>query len=121
MAQGKLTGRRILVAEDEYYLADDLRRALEKEGAAILGPFPTVGRALSAVDTETIDCAVLDLNLQGELSFGLWERLAERGVPALGVSGYDRSSLPAKFAEIPLFEKPVDMRKLIDAITTRLP
>ena len=62
-----LTGRRLLVVEDEFYLAEDLARDLAARGAVVIGPVPSVDDALDLVeDTEHIDGAVLDLNLQGE-------------------------------------------------------
>ena len=35
-----LTGRRILVVEDEYFIADDIARALTSLGAEVVGPAP---------------------------------------------------------------------------------
>lgn len=119
MPSGQLTDRRILLVEDEYYLADDLRRVLEKEGARIVGPFASLDPASAAARTAELDCAVLDLNLQGELSFALYEELAARGVPLVVISGYDRSSLPSEFAEITLLSKPVDTSRLIECVVEK--
>ncbi len=39
-------GSRILVVEDEYFLAEDPREALDRQGGEVLGPVPTVSEAL---------------------------------------------------------------------------
>lgn len=119
MPSGTLIDRRILLVEDEYYLADDLRRVLEKEGAMIVGPFASVTSASVAARASELDCAVLDLNLQGELSFRLYEELAARGVPVVVISGYDRHSLPSQFAEITLLAKPVDTSRLVQCVVEK--
>ena len=41
---GPLTGRRVLVIEDEYFLADDIVQALTALGARVVGPYE-IGRA----------------------------------------------------------------------------
>jgi len=60
-----LAGKTVLVVEDEYYIADDLRRTLNDAGADIVGPFATVAKAHQALDEGNFDCAVIDLNLHG--------------------------------------------------------
>jgi hypothetical protein len=40
----------ILVVEDEYFLADDIARALTGAGASVLGPVPTAEEAVDLVD-----------------------------------------------------------------------
>jgi CheY-like chemotaxis protein len=64
-----LAGRRILVVEDEYFLADDIHHALAQLGAEVVGPVPTLRGALEVLaDESRIDAAVLDINLRNERS-----------------------------------------------------
>lgn len=111
-----LADQRILVVEDEYYLADDLRRLLEKEGAHVVGPFATVRQAADAVQGADLDCAILDVNLQGEFSMPLCSELEKRSVPMIFVTGYDHGGLPEQFRAAPHFTKPVDTRALLKCI-----
>ena len=46
--EASLEGRRVLVVEDEFFLADDLVRALKRHGAEVVGPVPSLDRALAA-------------------------------------------------------------------------
>jgi hypothetical protein len=47
-----LEGRRILVAEDEYLIADDPSQVLRQAGVEVIGPFGSVAAALDAVEQE---------------------------------------------------------------------
>ena len=60
IGQSALVGRRILIVEDEYFLADDLRQILSDQRAEVLGPVATIANVLSVIsNTGPIDCAVL--------------------------------------------------------------
>lgn len=106
--RNQLDGLNILVAEDEYMLADDLARALADAGARVLGPTGHMGSAtIMAANEPKIDLAVLDINLRGDMVFPLADRLRERGVPLLFATGYDAAIIPERFRSVPRFEKPV--------------
>lgn len=107
MADPDLTDTRILIVEDEYFLADDLSQALSDAGAHVLGPIPNVDDARSFIAGEArIDAAILDINLHGEMVFPIADVLAERGVPFAFTTGYDQSAVPERFAQVPRIEKP---------------
>ena len=89
-----LSDRRVLVVEDEFMLADDLCRNLEKAGAIVVGPAPSVDLALELVGTDgTIDAALLDVSLRGEMAYSVAEALVVRSVPFIFISGFDDSIL----------------------------
>jgi CheY-like chemotaxis protein len=102
-----LAHRRVLVVEDEYFIADDMAHSLEKLGAEVVGPVPTRDRALAVLSSgERIDAAVLDINLREESVFPVAEILRQLGVPFVFATGYDESSIPAAYREVPRWEKP---------------
>lgn len=108
-----LHGRRILVVEDEYLLADDLRQTLESLGIEVVGPVATVAQALELLESEQApDGAMLDVNLQGDAVFPVLDLLRERAVPFVLTTGYDGWALPAAYADAPRCVKPLDMRRL---------
>lgn len=112
-----LAGRHLMVVEDEYFLADDLASKFRAEGALIVGPVASVDDALGLLNgDERIDCAVLDINLQGEQVFPIADLLAERAVPFVFTTGYDASAIPERFAAISRCEKPVDAAKVVKAL-----
>lgn len=111
-----LEARRVLVVEDEFYLARDLAETLKAQGAAIMGPFPRRDAALAALAGETPDCAVIDVNLGGGADFGLADELQARGVPFLFFTGYDPEVIPERFSGVRRMEKPVDSLRLASAV-----
>ena len=63
---GSLSGRSVLVVEDEFFQAKDLAQALANAGARLVGPFPSLKTAMEALEEEpSVDVAVLDINLRG--------------------------------------------------------
>lgn len=115
---GGLKGRRVLVAEDEFFIADEVVQVLEGEGAVVIGPAPTVGHVLALMKSEErIDGAVLDVNLNGEMVWPAVAALLARGVPVLLATGYDAAVVPADYAHLPRCAKPVAMADLTRALT----
>ena len=82
-----LQGSRVLILEDEYFLADDLARALRERGAEPVGPVSSVSEAEKLLARERLDAAILDLNLHGAMATEFVTRLAETRLPCLIVSG----------------------------------
>lgn len=114
MSERALEGMRILVVEDEYLLADDLRDALTEAGAEVLGPVPSIDDAQALIVSEPeIDAAVLDINLRGEMVFPVADALRARGVPFTFATGYDEWALPERFAGAPRVEKPLKGAKIM--------
>jgi DNA-binding response OmpR family regulator len=103
-----LDGRRILVVEDEYYIADDIVRALRSRGAEVVGPVATLRQAERILGEGGLDCAVLDINLRGEMGYPVADRLTALGVPFLFATGYSSEAIPERFSGITTLRKPVD-------------
>ena len=114
---GALSNRRVLVVEDEYFIADDMAKALRTLGAEVVGPAPTREKALDLVASEPrIDAAVLDINLKGESVFPVAEMLEQRGVPFVFATGYDAASVPERYQGVPRWEKPFNPGDLARAL-----
>ncbi|MEA1834796.1 response regulator [Methylobacterium durans] len=112
-----LAGTRVLLVEDQYFLADDLRRHFEENGAKVLGPVPGVREALELIaDTPEIDAAVLDVNLRGEMVYPVADVLRARGVPFIFATGYRKTAIPARYASVHHCEKPLDPAQIVKAI-----
>lgn len=111
----KLAGRRVLIVEDEFFLADDLRRELTDRGVDVAGPANTLDRA-RALTSGRIDFAVLDVNVKRELIFPLADELRERGVPFVFTTGYDAEMITAKYRDVERLEKPFVPRQLVQKL-----
>jgi DNA-binding response OmpR family regulator len=94
-AQGNtaLSGKVILLAEDDMLIAFDIVDFLKSAGGEVIGPFAGVSETLTAAATQDIDLAVLDINLRGEAVWPVVEVLRERGVQFLFLTGYPKSDL----------------------------
>jgi CheY-like chemotaxis protein len=113
----QLAGKRILVVEDEFMVAELLLQTLEQFGAEVVGPAPTLRQGLDFAKTENqLDCAVLDINLRGNLSYPIAEVLEERGIPFLFATGYDSRVIPERYGHIARCEKPIPSAALVQAI-----
>ena len=114
---GDLSGRRILVVEDEHLIALDIQDILEGWGCTVIGPVPTSSAALGLIDQELPDAAVLDVNLNGETSEPVAEALRAGERPFLIMTAYSATDLFGALAGAPLMNKPIDERKLRHALS----
>jgi DNA-binding NtrC family response regulator len=111
-----LAGKRVLVVEDEWLLAEDVRDALERCGAVVVGPAPDVDRAREFAQAGGFDCAVLDINLHGEHVFGLAREMKSRGQRFVFATGYGAALVPADLRSTPHFEKPLQFEAFTQAV-----
>jgi ActR/RegA family two-component response regulator len=97
----------ILVLEDDMLLALDMEDHLVHRGHRISGPYSRVGQALAAIPRLNLIGAIVDLNLNGELSFPVIECLRQRAIPVIVCSGYaELPELRARLGDVPLMPKP---------------
>ena len=89
---------------------------LQGAGAIVLGPCADAAEALAYLQDEQPDFAVLDLNLGGGANFDLARAIDARGIPMMFATGYDATSIPPEFANIPRLQKPINLRALVPAI-----
>ncbi|WID98822.1 response regulator [Bosea vestrisii] len=101
------TGRRILVVEDEYLIAEYITATLEDLGYEVVGPAPTVPAAIAAIASERMDAVLLDANLAGTSSAPIAGELAARRIPFVVVTGYGNLDLAtALLQSAPRINKP---------------
>ncbi len=120
LSPDSLAALRILVIEDEFFLADDMARSIEAAGAEVVGPAGTLQGASLLLDQSVPDCAIVDLNLHGEDSAPLARRLRAAGVPFLLATGYSAEALPPDLVDAPHLEKPFDARHALAALRALL-
>lgn len=112
-----ISGRRLLVVEDEYLIAWDLAAWLESKGVEVIGPVPSVADALEALEVESLpDAAVLDINLGEEQVFPVADALRAAHVPFVFLSGYDAKVIPEHLQDAPCCLKPLNRPRLLDAL-----
>ena len=112
-----LERHRLLVVEDNYFLATDTCRWLAEAGAEVIGPTPDPDEACRLLDLGKIDTAVVDINLGRGPTYQEASRLTREGVPFLFATGYDHSVLPEEFQAVPRIEKPFEGADLVRALS----
>lgn len=112
-----LAGRSILVAEDDYHIADMTAGGLRAAGCRVAGPCGSLNEALRLAVSEELDAAVLDINLAGDFVWPVARALAARCVPFVFLSGYSETlPLPRDLDGAPRLEKPVEQARIVAAV-----
>lgn len=113
----------ILIVEDEFIIAMDLKVMLERLGWRVLGPVPKVANALRLLEDELPTLALLDVNLGDQLVTPVAEALRSRGVPSAVASAYDKPELigGAVLAGVPNAGKPTSEWSLLEVLAKLSP
>jgi CheY-like chemotaxis protein len=116
----RFEGLQVLVVEDMWLVAEDLRDTLLDWGCRVVGPAARVDDALELVGAEELNGALLDVNLGDERCFPIAEALKTKSVPFVFLTGYDMSSaFPPEFESVPRLPKPVDAQRLAHLVEER--
>ncbi len=113
--------QKILIVEDEFIVANDLRIMLEKAGYKVCGIAPSVVKALELIGTKEPDWILLDIFLQGDKTgIDLAGQLTQMGIPFIYISANTnqgileaaKATLPYGFLVKPFREK--DLMVMLD-------
>jgi len=116
-----ISGRRVLLVEDEYIVAEDLAQSLQDLGAEVVGPAGSVADALALIASPPeLDGAILDLNLGNERTYPVADALRERQIPFVFATGYGTDAIPESYRDVPRCEKPVEPVALARLLVSEL-
>jgi DNA-binding response OmpR family regulator len=116
-----LSGRRILVVEDDALIALMYDEFLTDAGAEVVGPAASVDEAQKLVVASGISIALLDVRLGDEEVWPVARLLAGNGVPFVFCSGhFDAATLPPEWSGRPVLTKPVRPTQIIAALAEAL-
>ena len=76
--------------------------------------------AIAMVTQEKFDCAVLDMNLNGEIVYPLADLLKAQQVPFMFLTGYSPAGVEPRFGDVPVLQKPVAQEALEGALAALL-
>ncbi len=108
---------RILIVEDSFLLLADLETVFDILGWKIVGTASRKSEALEMIEAKSFDAALLDVNLNGEMSWDVATCLKQRGIPFVFSTGYDASRiLPANLVGSAILGKPFN----VDDLETKL-
>ena len=112
---GERAGQRILVVEDEVLICMLIETILNDAGYEVVLAY-TLPEALEAVERETIDLAILDLNLKGKKVYPVAEKLKAAGKPFIFATGGNGSEVEG-FPGSPWVAKPFQEENLLAMVT----
>ena len=111
---------RILIVEDEPFIAMTLEDMLDELGFAVVGTVSRVAEAIEMIELKPIDGALLDVNLGTQKIDPVADVLAQRGCPFIFTTGYGRSDIPSSHATRPVLQKPFRMDELASILRSEL-
>jgi CheY-like chemotaxis protein len=120
LSKQELSNRKVLVVEDEMMIAMLIEDMLDEFGCKLVGPATNVPRALELIGKESIDVAVLDLNLDGKDTYAIADALQRKSVPFIFATGYGSTGLRQEYGNRPVLQKPFQARDLSTALTEAL-
>jgi DNA-binding response OmpR family regulator len=110
------SGKRALVVEDESMIAMLLEDCLQEMGCQVIATASRLEQAVALAGSAAIDFAILDLNLNGKLSYPVADALIARGMPFIFSTGYGAGALPPRFQRVPTVGKPFQPQELEAAV-----
>lgn len=117
--------RRVLLAEDSFLIALEIRAVLTDLGFSVVGPAATSQEALDLLEqNEDVAFAVLDVNLRGGTCAPIVQALRDRNTPFCLVTGYSDPDLGEGILgspSPPIVSKPFRQAALVEAIGSFLP
>jgi DNA-binding response OmpR family regulator len=110
-----LRGVRVLVVEDQWHVATALKSFLDAEGMEVSGPAASTADARRLVTAKRPDLAIVDINLRGEMAYGLIGELHAQGIRVVVASGY---AVPQRLPEntAAVLQKPFKASELLAAL-----
>lgn len=112
--------RRILIVEDSALVLMLLEDMVVDLGWEVVGPAVRLQEALQLAREAAVDAALLDVNLNGEMSWEAAAVLQDRKIPFVFTTGYDSATvLPERFAGRPIVSKPFsseDIERALKAV-----
>lgn len=112
---------RILVAEDEPFIAFDIAHAVEEAGGEVAGPVGSVQEGLALLETMPVEAAILDVNLSDRDVTPIADYLRARDIPVVFHTGLGLPpALQARYPRQAVCRKPADPRRLVHAIEKQI-
>ncbi len=112
-----LTGRRILVLEENEAVAVVLAAMLKDMGCEMVGPASRIHDAIALAISEPIDAAILDVAIKGEVSFAVADELISRGIPYAFASGNKTPARIRRYAPVSIMTKPYSAEHIREVLS----
>jgi CheY-like chemotaxis protein len=110
-------GLRVIVVEDESMICLLFEDMLSDLGCKVVGTACDLKHATElALRDESVDVAILDVNLAGQVVFPIADILCRRGIPFVFATGLGAGGLPPDWQGHCSVQKPMTMATLAKAL-----
>lgn len=106
---------RILILEDDPFIALDLQAIVENAGHEVVGVFASLAEARAHL-ADAFDFALLDIDVVDGKSFEIASSLLERHIPFAFVSASQRSDLPVHLRGASFIPKPYQEETIVRSL-----
>ena len=107
-----------LVVDDEALIAYDMSAKVESLGYDVMGPALSLDEAMSLVDQQTPDVALLDINIAGDLVWPLARRLETTDCRIVFISARNcHVERASTFADSRFIDKPASRTEICDVLS----
>ncbi|KXF79546.1 response regulator receiver protein [Paramesorhizobium deserti] len=116
-----LERKRVLVVEDEVFVALDMAATIEDANGTVVGPVATVRQALDLLEQDHVDAAILDVNLPDGDIEPIVDALSDQHTfMVIYTGGGLPESLARRYPELPVFHKPTPPSVLTHTLASAL-
>ena len=107
---------RVMIVEDEALIAMTVAQYVTSYGYEVVGPFGKVSQALSSLQEQPVDAAVLDVQLDREIVFPVAMELTARRIPFAFLTAQPQA-FPEQFKRTDRVSKPFRQAELKRALS----
>ena len=113
----------VLVVEDETVIGIDIQCLLEEHGYGVAGVHNDMSSALEFLQGETgkVDCAIIDIDIDGANCLPITAELDRLGVPYILVTGHNRQMARELGLDAWVIEKPFRDDQLASTLSALVP
>lgn len=116
-----LNGAHVLVVEDEFIILMELQSVLTEAGAVVIGGCRSIDEALSLVDDEDLEVAILDIRLGKDTVAPVARELTRRGIPFIFYTGQvETDPIRAEWPDCKIVPKPARPQMIVAALAALL-
>lgn len=106
---------RVLIIEDDTFIALDLQAIVENQGHEVVGIFESLDEAREHLE-DGFDYALLDIDVVGGKTFGIAAELLERRIPFAFVSASHPGDVPPRLRQVSFIPKPFEEGAILKSI-----
>lgn len=115
-----LFGRSILVIEDEMLILMMIEDMLADLGCESIAVASKIGQAVTLIDGQLFDAAMVDLNLNGIASYPIADALTARDVPYFFSTGSSVTNIEDGYRDQDVLKKPFTFEQLSNMLSRSL-